>query len=157
MNEDNVIKKVNSALDKLYKENIFLFENGLCEKSINHRFAVCLENEVFLNYYVDCEYNKSHGNGITNRKMVSNINGNYIDIVVTKRDGNGANDLICFETKMHTNKKRDGIEKDRENLKILTNGINYGYNLGFFIIYGRHRNDVILETYKNGNLYSQEF
>ncbi|MBU4360544.1 hypothetical protein KKA66_01705 [Patescibacteria group bacterium] len=165
--DDDVVKllkikqKIKNALDKLYDKDEFLFapfgdkDKSLCERCINHRFAIYLEQENFgENYFVDCEYNKSHLEGRTSTKQVSNIKGNYIDIIITKRGGNYLNDLVCFEVKKWNNYK--GRDKDINNLKILTggdgamSGIGFGYDYGFYIIFGKTKERIKIEIYKNG-------
>lgn len=145
-------KKVSSALDKLYKVDYFLFERSLCERCINHKFAIYLEQSFKeycdSGYFVDCEYNKSHIGRKTNPKRASNLNGNYIDIIITKRDGNFNNDLVCFEVKKWNN-YNDG-EKDRKNLIILTRGDRFDYDFGFYIIFGKTREDTQIEVYRKG-------
>lgn len=144
--------KINSALNELYNKDQFLFDRKLCERCINHRFALYLEMQNFTGYIVDCEYNKSHINiDSNNQKRVSNPNGNYIDIIITKRDGNYQNDLICFEVKRWDNYK--GRDKDRENLRILTGGVRFEYDYGFYIIFGKNRDKTKVEIYKNGTIY----
>ena len=134
----------------LYKEDKYLFDKGLCERCILHRFAVYLERQNFKDYHVDCEYNKSHLGKITTNKRVSNINGNYIDIIITKRDANPHNDLICLEVKKWNN--YDNRDKDRENLEILTGGVKFDYDYGFYIIFGKILNKTKVEIYENGEL-----
>ncbi len=156
MNIQQAKEKVIRALDALYREDYFIIEKGLCERCINHRFAVHLEKQNFgAGYFVDCEYNKSHLEEFTSPKKVSNINGNYIDIIITKRDGNFQNDLLCFEVKRREN-YNDRV-KDRDNLKILTggsgaaNGLGFGYDCGFYILFGKSRDKTIIETYSSGS------
>lgn len=142
-------QKIKKALDKLYKEDQFLFDKNLCERCINHRFVIYLEQQNFgEGYFIDCEYNKSHLHKNTSVKRVSSRNGNYIDIIITKRDGNYRNDLICFEVKKWNNYKNR--EKDRENLRTLTAGVRFGYDYAFYIIFGATREKTKIETYQNG-------
>jgi hypothetical protein len=155
--EKEIKTKVERALNLLYEEDRFIIESGLCERCITHRFAVHLEKQNFGDdYYVDCEYNKSHIGKNTSSKKVSNINGNYIDIIITKRDGNYINDLVCFEVKKWdavNRKDKNGVKeakKDRQNIKILTGGIKFGYSYGFFIIFGKTLSETKIEYYKNG-------
>lgn len=138
-----ICKKVSIAIQNLFKE-------GLCERCITHRFAVHLEKQNFgEGYFVDCEYNKAHlSTGGTVSKRVSNPNGNYIDIIITKRDGNSNNNLVCFEIKKKKN-YRDR-NKDRENLEILTGGERFGYKIGFYIILGNNLSTTRVEIYENG-------
>ena len=148
----NIVKtKVKSALDDLYNETNFdfLIEKGLCERCLNHRFAVSLEKQDFVGYFIDCEYNRSS----VGLKAVSNNRGNYIDILITKRDHNPINDLACFETKKWNNYQNR--KKDRENWQILTDGINYNHKIGFYIIYGNTRGKVRVEIYRHGQLTTE--
>ncbi len=159
MNIHELKTKINKALDILYENDIFLIKEGLGERCINHRFAIYLEEQDFgEGYFVDCEYDKSHGNGETNLKKISSERGNSIDIIITKRDKNPDNDLVCFEVKKWSNIDLDGIKKDRKNLKILTGGeISSGnsffcYDYGVYIIFGESREHSIIEIYKDGEL-----
>jgi len=150
MNIQIIKNKIRNALITLYREDKYLFDKGLCERCILHRFAVCLERQNFAGYHVDCEYNKAHLGETTTNKQVSNINGNYIDIIITKRNNNPQDDLICFEAKKWNNyANRD---KDRENIKILTGGVKFGYDFGFYIIFGKNLAEIKIEIYENGQL-----
>jgi len=152
--------KVKKALHDLYEKDGFIIEKGLCERCISHRFAVHLEKQNFGNgYHIDCEYNKSHLGGATYPKKVSSIYGNYIDTIITKRDSDYRNDLVCFEVKRCKN--YNNRKKDRKNLKILTGGANpandvgFGYNYGFYIIFGKTKEKTKIEIYKNGSLWKE--
>ena len=140
--------KVQNALNTFYENDSFLIEKKLCERCLVHRLAVYLENERFPGYFIDCEYNKSHINKSSEAKKVSNPNGNSIDIIITKRDDNYQNDLICFEIKRGD--KYRGRDKDRENLKILTKGDRFGYDYGFYIILGKTKEKTKIEVYNKG-------
>jgi|AntAceMinimDraft_9_1070365.scaffolds.fasta_scaffold87638_2 hypothetical protein len=149
MKLDEIKGKVQNALNKFYKNDSFLVEKKLCERCLVHRVAVYLENEKFPDYFIDCEYNKSHLNKSSKPKRVSNLNGNFIDIIITKRDDNHQNNLVCFEIKRWINyHKRD---KDIENLEILTRGNRFGYSFGFYIIFGKNKEKTKIETYIKGN------
>ena len=151
MNLKEIENKINSAVDKLYRNDCFLFDGNLCERCINHRFAMYLEEQNFgKGYFVDCEYNKSYLDQGSSLKRVSNENGNYIDIIITKRDGNYSNDFLCFEIKKWNNfRNRD---KDVKNLKILTEGRRFAYDYGFHIIWGETKEKTKIEIYKGGQL-----
>ncbi|MFA6145889.1 MAG: hypothetical protein WC697_00975 [Patescibacteria group bacterium] len=151
MEKNEINHKIKKALDELYKENPSLFDKNLCERCINHRFATYLEQQNFgEGYFVDCEYNKSHLHENTSAKRVLNPNGNYIDIIITKRDGDYRNDFICFEVKRWDNYKNR--KKDRENLEILTAGVRFGYDYGFYIILGATREKTKIKIYQNGKM-----
>lgn len=143
-------EKIRRALRTLYREDKYLFDKGLCERCILHRFAVYLECENFEGYHVDCEYNKSHLGEKTTNKRVSNINGNYIDIIITKRNANPHDDLICFEAKKWNNYANRG--KDRQNLKILTGREKFDYDYGFYVIFGKTIDKTKIEIYQYGEL-----
>lgn len=141
--------KVQNALNTFYKNDSFLIEKKLCERCLVHRVAVYLENEIFPGYFIDCEYNKSHLNKSSELKRVSNPNGNFIDIIITKRDGNYQYDLICIEIKRWDNYHERN--KDRDNLRILTKGDRFGYDCGFYIILGKSKEKTKIEVYFKGN------
>lgn len=141
--------KVKKAINTFYGNDSFLIENKLCERCLVHRLAVYLENERFPSYFIDCEYNKMHRDKNSMPKIASNLNGNFIDIIITKRDDNHQNDLVCFEIKRWDNYR--GRNKDRENLKILTFGERFNYDYGFYIILGKTKEKTKLEVYCKGN------
>lgn len=141
--------KVKKAMNTFYENDSFLIENKLCERCLVHRLAVYLENERFPGYFIDCEYNKMHRDQKSMPKIASNLNGNFIDIIITKRDDNHQNDLVCFEIKRWDN--YHGRNKDRENLRILTRGDRFGYSLGFYIIFGKSKEKTKIEIYRLGN------
>lgn len=167
MNLDNIKEKINIALDELYKNDPYLFEKDLCERCINHKFANYSEAQNFNDYFVDCEYNRAYSkrNGGVKTKKITTKDGNYVDIVITKRNDNVEDDLVCFEVKKWNNKDgKKGFELDRLKLKILTgkklpvdfksgeilkddDGDNYcfNYQFGVFIIFGPSRDEAKIE------------
>ncbi|MFA5934582.1 MAG: hypothetical protein WC827_01710 [Candidatus Paceibacterota bacterium] len=145
-------KRINNALDRLYDVDQFIIDNDLCERCINFRFALHLQNN-FPEYFVDCEYNKSHIGLINDQKRVLDTgNGNFIDIIIGKRSRSPKDDFICFETKKSNSNDVLGIENDINKLKILTSGGQFDYKYGFKIVFSLLRKDVILETYKKAKL-----
>lgn len=50
--------KVKKAVYKLFKEDLYLLQNDLHERTISHKLACYLQAE-FPNLHVDCEYNKN--------------------------------------------------------------------------------------------------
>lgn len=155
-------KRIVKALDRLYREDECLFSRnngkGLAERCIVFRFAHYLQNG-FDDYFVDCDFNSSfYGQEQLSGKTIRNSDGSttsrFIDIIIHKRDfncGSGiANDLVCFEIKKWNNKKRNSVEKDKNNLRVLTS--EYGYKYGFFIILGKTIGDTTIEVYgRNGS------
>jgi hypothetical protein len=175
MDIEIIKQKVNYALDELYRKDIYLFEYDLCERCINHKFANYLERQNFGdNFFIDCEYNRAYSksNGGIRTKKITTKDGNFVDIVVTKRNNNPDDDLVCLEVKKWNNSDGEkGFKLDRLKLKILTgknlpinikngeilkdeNGNYYcfNYKFGFFIIYGQTRDEVKIEIFNNQNV-----
>jgi hypothetical protein len=140
--------KIINALNKFYSNDYILLKEKLCERCLVHRIAIYLEQEKFPEYFIDCEYNKSHLNQTSITKNVINKNGNYIDIIITKRDNNPKNDLVCFEVKRWNN--YNGRPNDRDKLKELTKGDKFGYDYGFYIILNNCKDKTIIEVYSKG-------
>lgn len=153
-----IIRKVADALRMLYENDLCLFERnfgrGLSERCIVFRFAHYLQDE-FQEHYVDCDFNSS-SYGLTQQlgKMIHNTDGTttkrFIDIIIHKRDFNSAsgyiNNFVCFEIKKWNNKTIKGIEKDHNNLKVLTS--DYCYKYGFHIILGKRDNETTMEVFE---------
>jgi|WetSurMetagenome_2_1015567.scaffolds.fasta_scaffold205957_2 hypothetical protein len=144
--------KIKKALDDFYKEKPSLFLGEVCERCLVHRFAVYLEKQGFNGYFVDCEYNKSSLGG---PKKVSSLNGNYIDVIISKRsDGylSGEGDLVCIEVKKDSNRK--DRKKDRDNLNILVGsmpsvgGEYFYYKFGFYILFSNEKSRTKIEIYR---------
>lgn len=148
MNMDSLINSVRVAIKKLYIVDEDLITKDLCERCLVHRLAVHLQ-QLFPSFYVDCEFNKSFYKEKVNNKILSSINGNYVDIVVHKRSNVLGENLLCIEAKKEKN-KRDR-DKDRENLRILTSKDRFAYRLGFYLVLGKSLEKTELELYSNGN------
>ena len=148
MSEQELISIINNALKRLYKEDEGLIKKDLCERCLVHRLAFYLQVS-FPTYFVDCEFNKSFYEDTVHKKILSNINGNYVDIIVQRRSNNYGENLLCLEIKKSSN-KRDR-DKDRENLTILTATDRFVYLLGFYVILGKTYQDTKIELYHNGN------
>lgn len=151
LSEQDKISVVKDAIRQFYEYDIDLIKKGLCERCLVHRIAVYLEkNPSLTGYHIDCEFNKEFLDDVVSDKVVSNVNGNYIDIIVHKRSNNEGENLFCFEVKRADS--REDKEKDRENLRILTNENEFAYTMGFYIILGSTYNSTVLEMYEEGRL-----
>ncbi len=152
MEQNEIKRRIDVALDRLYELDHFLIDNNLCERCINHRFALHLQNQ-FTDHFVDCEYNRSHiGNANDQKRILGVENGNYVDIIVGLRSRLPQDDFICFETKKHNNVDQFGIENDRRKLQILTGGGQFEYKYGFRVVFGSTRETVLIEAYQRGDL-----
>lgn len=149
MNSQEIIKKTLDSILTLYREDPDLFQKDLCERCLVHRLAVYLERQ-FVEYKVDCEFNKSFHEDRVTKKYLSNLNGNYVDIIIHKRSNTPGENLVCFEVK----KKQNYTDraKDRENLEILTRMGRFEYRLGFYILLGNTLDKTEVEIYSDSNL-----
>lgn len=164
---DSILHKIYSNESKLFIVNDWIW---IAERCLVFRFAFYLQRYFAkYNYYVDCDYNSSlrlvdnwkgwfewadkSGKPIKYRDKYWNrkYKNRFIDIIVHKRIARET-DLICFEIKKWNNKTKNGMDKDVNNLKILTS--EYWYKYGFHLIFWRTRNKCKIDVYANGRLIS---
>ena len=125
--------KVKLALEEVIKNDCYLLEIGINERSLTHRLAVYLE-KYFPNYHVDCEYNRK---GMDPKKLENykkNIESDdteavtvYPDIIIHKRGTK--NNLVVIEAKKSSNTD----ETDKEKLKLYKKDDALSYKYAFFI------------------------
>jgi len=132
---DEIKGLVKECLGQLYAEEGGILKRnngrGVCERSIVFRFAHYLQNKLSPDYFVDCDFNSSFERGRAIRgKPIGNVD-RFVDIIVHKRDSHPQNDLICLEIKKWNNTSRTAINKDENNLRVLT--YEYRYKYGFHI------------------------
>jgi hypothetical protein len=164
---------VKKCLSQLYAEDTFILERnngkGVCERSIVFRFAHYLQNGI-PNYFVDCDFNSSFENYIDSRgntagrerhgKPIENEDGSvtkrFVDIIVHKRDYSTRtqNDLVCFEIKKWNNTNPGEINKDKNNLRVMTS--RYGYIYGFYISIHKVKTKTQWIIFRNGRPLGQE-
>ncbi|MFP4029622.1 MAG: hypothetical protein ACLFWL_17725 [Candidatus Brocadiia bacterium] len=139
MENSKIYEKVKMALLALYREDIYLLERDVNERSLSHKLAEHMQKEFGNSWDVDCEYNRHveepkklfyDGYGDikcdvrdTDAKTV------YPDIVVHKR-GNDKHNLLVIEIKKTTSEIGD--EKDEAKLAAFT-GEQYDYRVGLFL------------------------
>jgi hypothetical protein len=137
---DEITELVKECLSQLYAEEGRIFErnngDGVCERAIVFRFAHYLQNKIGTHYFVDCDFNASYERGRQiHGKPIANAGGStkerFVDIIVHKRDSIPQNDLICFEIKKWNNWNKKEINKDKNNLRVLTS--QYSYLYGFHL------------------------
>ena len=168
---DSIKSKIQSCLKQVYAQDAVLFSRnngkGLCERCLVFRFGLYLQNE-FNDYYVDCDFNSYSETIIDNNGRVSQqLDGNgkpienpdgttthrFVDIIVHNRTFDGTNDFICFEVKKWNNQKRQEVEKDKNNLRVLTS--DYGYHYGFYLVLGQTQEKTKWEIYQNGRVIEE--
>ena len=167
MNKDDLTRYkfyIKDCLSCLYRNESILFDSNLSERCMVFRFAYLLQkkfDKVYKQtnrYFVDCDYNSSvfymgkkskrkQGKQITDWNSGKQVK-RFIDIIIHRRNKENADNLICFEIKKWNNKKKEGLKKDENNLKILTS--QYGYKFGFHIILEKQKDKVQLKAFKNG-------
>ncbi|MHB1683531.1 MAG: hypothetical protein ACYCYO_12025 [Bacilli bacterium] len=125
---DVVKKRVERSLNTLLRNDIYLFEIGVHERTIAHRLAVYLENE-FSSWNVDCEYNRNQYDPklIGSRDSDGNDRRVYPDIIVHHR---GTSDnLLAIELK-----RLDSVDGQVEDERKLNEYISrLGYRYGLFV------------------------
>ncbi len=160
-------KLVNQSLSDLYNNDSFLLKNDVCERSITHRLAIYLQNNIsklrdtaINRLDVDCEYNRNKpGELYAPKKLIFDteelckqvaINFGqqsekllevscYPDIIVHRRGDNDSN-LLVIEVKKESSQIKDS--HDINKLKAFTKKDNYNkydYSYGVFIKLDMHK------------------
>jgi hypothetical protein len=163
MSLERIKEKTQSCLEKLYRDDSVLFTRnrgeGLCERCIVFRLALYLQ-EAFCGYFVDCDFNSASENERqVSGKPITDPDGRtstkrFVDIIVHKRTFQQGSDFICFEVKKWNYRNRDAIEKDKNNLKVLTRG--YGYRYGIYLILGKCLKTAKWTIFQNGEIGNPE-
>ena len=144
-------KKVHIAIGVLFKNDAFLLENEVHERSIAHKLAEYLQDE-FPDWHVDCEYNRKGRDG----KILKGIHECFEqrktdrifpDIIVHIR--NTDKNLLVIEIKPNVNSDACDVKK----LELLTKPDNgYEYKLGLYLSFNG-LNRPIIEWFKDGERY----
>ena len=160
MNKNTVEKKIERCVDKLYKDDKYLFESKVCERCLMFRLAYYLQM-AFPDYFVDCEFNKM---GFKNYKYMEKVEPSeqgrklkkmFADIIIHKRNSNVQDNFICLEIKP----TKKGMDTDSERLKNMTrkNGFRhkgrkyiYAYDFGFFIYLPKDKTRSEIRIFENG-------
>jgi len=133
--ELEVKEKVEIALSMLLKNDAFLLEHDVNERSISHKLAEYLQ-QLFSDYHVDCEYNKNNEmpkyiNNFWNKVKIKDPLV-YPDINVHLRNTNI--NVLVIEIKKSTNKDLEERDFDLVKLKAyLSKGDEYCYQFGVFV------------------------
>jgi hypothetical protein len=146
--DDEVKKNVGIAIGILFKNDYFLLENDVHERSVAHKLAEYLQIQ-FLDWDVDSEYNlkgldTKQLDGIRQCSTQRATDRVLPDIIIHKRNTN--NNLLVVEIK--TNNQNDAC--DVEKLKLFTaDSGDYKYVLGLFIKFNR-LDEPSMRWFKNG-------
>ncbi len=153
---EEINQKVNVAIGVLFKNDAFLLENDVNERSVSHKLAEYLQKQ-FPDWNVDCEYNrmKNQNNDeeyITKKLKLSieDIKSDdahaktvYPDIIIHKRGTE--HNLLVIEIKRYSN--NSSKEFDFQKLKAFTSELEYA--LGLYIEFNRI-NEPVLKWFKDG-------
>lgn len=130
----SVKNKLREAYNLLLKNDGYLLEKDVNERSLTHKYAEYLK-ELFPGYNVDCEYNRD---GLDPKKLIGlkekissdDTNGRtvYPDIIIHHRGTK--NNLVVIEAKKSKNKGND-IKKLLEYKNQL--GYDYAFAVKFLV------------------------
>lgn len=135
MNQDDVRRRLESAIQKLLHRDRELLVRDVNERSITHRLAMYLQ-EQFTDLDVDCEYNRcgfdvKRLNDYPMRTATNDTNGTTVfpDIIVHKRSSDGPN-LLVIEAK-----KRNNPNNDHQKLQAFKDDPGLRYEHAVFVVF----------------------
>ena len=164
-------RKVNHAIQMLFKNDSDLLKRDVNERSITHKLAEYLQIQ-FDKWNVDCEYNK---NGDVIKELegikdalnkipdcVEHITTDRVfpDIIIHLRGDNTSN-LLVIEVKKRTNPNNSIC--DEKKLELFTQKGQYHYSFGLFIKFNGiytpemkwFKEGRIMNTLSDGNIKIQ--
>ncbi len=158
--EKEIKRKLEISVGMLFKNDAFLVENVVNERSISHKLAEYLQL-LFPDYNVDCEYNRMEIGEDDEHFMTKRLNLGpepinsddteaktvFPDIIVHKR-GNNDDNLLVIEIKKAD---RDTMI-DEKKLKAFTNKCQLKYALGCLLTFSKSGH--IAAWYKDGKKLS---
>lgn len=134
---------LNTACDLLVKNDLYLFEVWINERSLTHRLAVYLE-ELFPDYHVDCEYNRNINENweFICKKLPPTI----LEKIVTTRNTDGVsvfpdiiihtrwtdNNYVVIEAKKDTDSRKEEW-RNEDILKLRAYKNEFWYKYGYFL------------------------
>ncbi len=136
--KEEIERKVDVAIGVLFKNDAFLLESDVNERSISHKLAEYLQQQ-FPEYHVDCEYNRMKSKNMDKRYItkilelpIDKVKSDdteaktvYPDIIVHKR-GTEIN-LLAIEIKKKTNNSSKDF--DYEKLQAFKSQLKYAFAL----------------------------
>jgi hypothetical protein len=133
------LDKVARAVHDLYAREARLFEQDLGERTLTHRFAVCLEHQ-FPGWNVDCDYNRlgDRRPRLQKASIVSTddeLGKSIFPDVVVHRPG-VPDHLLAIEIRKQRN--HQPLEHDLHKLRVLTDPhLWFAYQAGICLTLGR--------------------
>lgn len=140
--------KLEKSLDTLFRNDKYLFEKDVNERSISHMLAFYLKNE-FMDWHVDCEYNREYDNPkrLKNLKyeleendkqdLISDTKGTTVfpDIIIHKRGKN--KNLLAIEMKKSTSRIKDDFDIKKLKGFCTDKKLKYRYAVFLKVISGK--------------------
>jgi hypothetical protein len=151
LNQIETLKRaINLALDEVYARDLYLIANKVHERSIVCRFCIYLQRVFdtplfpFADFQLDFEYNRNYANP---KKTTNFPKGTYPDLILHQR-GSNDNNLCLFEFKTWWDADTG---RDVQKLEDFTTQDGaYKYGIGFSILFGRSRSQVVPRVFTNG-------
>lgn len=143
MNEEEARQVLSTALERVIKDDVNLLIYGVNERSITHRLAVYLEEEVGGDWDVDVEYNRVGEDEVSKTVPIEYLNSKisddvdpgdldaktvYPDVIVHNR-GERYENLLVIEAK----KSGRSGEYDRDKLTAYKEELRYEH--GVFVTF----------------------
>jgi hypothetical protein len=171
---EDIKSRVDRAIQELYRQDHFLLEKYVSERSITHRLAMYLQ-PLFPEYHVDCEYNRNIEEGRGASKGISILAttamsmfrerlekrqleeailevSTFPDIIIHRRGHNRENILI-----IEAKKNNSTIPNSYDEMKVKAftgteNEPRYRYQWGLTILFpvGERLEAPSLVWYQNG-------
>ena len=149
---DQLINILELSLKELIEKDSDLIERQVHENSINHRFAIYLENHLPINYKteknlsVDVEYNRNH---INPKYIYQNDRKQSIrpDILIHERNSND-NNFLFIEAKRKTISPEDLIKLKA----VLDQNSVYKYDYSLSIEYSSEIMSINIYQLQNGSI-----
>jgi hypothetical protein len=142
ISDESIQKKVETAICLLKKNDVFLLQNNVNERSISHKLAEYLQAQ-FKSWHVDCEYNRDNARAKSLNLPKRNAPDDdldartvFPDIIVHHR--NTSENLLVIEIKKSNNSEDDKF--DRKKIKAFIKDLKYKY--GLFIKFQVASNDA---------------
>lgn len=157
---EDTLRGFDIALSQFLKNDIYLLQHDISERSITHKLAEYLKAE-FREFHTDCEYNGDIDNPGTFRKELGIDRDKMIELAVRKIDENdtyniypdvivhfrGSNDnnLLVIEVKKRKGGKKAENEKEFDKVKLGKFTTKYRYRLGIFLEFDIDKNSGVSE------------
>lgn len=144
MKLDIIKRRIIHCIEKIYEDDSDLFDRNNYEVTISCKLAQYLFIE-FIEYDVDCEYDKHINQGKKNKELNQTIRP---DIIIHRR-GTDENNLVYIEIK--TDHNRESRTFDYNKIKAITKQDgDFKYSLGLFVDFNRKKEDSDIIFFEGG-------